>query len=174
MKSSEIYLKDAGFKRIDQWDVDKQAFFIQICPEDKHICIYTPMMVKAIVNGKNGCLECEGQTLKQIDDKIRKISNNENQLSNIFSLIIRYPNCQVSKSIHLNGDWYMKFKEYKHSRDKYYRNLENIQDDNKDLEKLVQANKEYVNIIINLEREINRLNDKIKFYEEVLDEKNNL
>lgn len=177
----ETFLQKIGFERLYRWKIGHEKYFIQICPKKQHICILTSSIVYPLLKSKissTACIECRGELWSQVDNNLMLIADHDHLLNLLFALIVAHPNCQISRSVQTTGRLKEKYNEYKHIRDKHFR--EKISDDKGEVPsvekqlrfcKLYQVNQNYMQLIIRLEQENHQLRDKILLLEELLDEK---
>lgn len=185
---AEIYLENYGFERLHRWKIGGQNYFIQLCPNREHVCILTSSMVKSLLSSKMACRECDGELWRNLSEKILNIGKHEHILNLLFQLNIKYPKSQTALEIEKIAPLQEKFEEYKHIRDKHFREnlsilapinsheLNELTESNElnecwRYDKLQKANQYYMQLIVKLEQENHRLRDKIKFYEELIEEK---
>ena len=178
---AESILKDLGFHRIYRWKINKRNFLIQICPNNKHVCILTTNLVRRIMHQDYKCDECVGNPIRGLEHRVHIISQHKHLIFKLFQLIdhTAFKNTKLWNIIETNMSCIYLFDEYKKSQDKHClsnSNNDSLSDsydfssDSSYISHLMKSNQSYVSIITQLDITNSKLRSEISYLNETISE----
>jgi hypothetical protein len=174
---SEVILQEFGFKRIFRWKIDKKNYMIQLCPKMKHVHILTANIVRTLGRSEPLCQECLGRYPRNIDSRLKDLYPYEHLMFKLFQVLDndKFRPTVIWREIQSNLLGQTLFSHYLESKNKHI-----IRHDNPaellDIKSksphgdLLDANYNYFNIIIKLDRENTQLRDDVKLLDEIIGE----
>lgn len=178
---AEICLSDWGFTRLYRWKINKKNYLIQLCPKQKHICVFTTNVIRSLMNKKSKCIECEGGLLRNTTERVNQIIKYEHLIIKLFQVIDspKYERTQLWQTLHNNLACQLIYEKYLQSKKKYFNKGVPNSDDLSDSfdvqgtgnEKLAQANQSYFRIIVQLDKKISKLTNDNELLIEISNER---
>jgi hypothetical protein len=166
---SEVILKELGYERLFRWKINNKNYMIQLCPKKVHVHILTTQMVQNIHNNGIICPECEGRNPRNLSDRLNDIYQYENLMFKLIGTMdrIEVQDSYLWKELNSNLLGQSFISRYQQMTNKY------LFSSNCDLE-ISKGNLDYINIILNLDRENQKLRDNDQLLNEIIYEQNDM